>query len=63
MRVLEVEAGILRSPCSGSSTEQVLNHCVSGGREKKNAESERANAEWRKEGRDESMKRGCVFPN
>ena len=59
-----MEAGILRSPCSGSSMEQVLNHCVSGGKEKKECrERERANEEWRKEGRDKSMKTDCVFPN
>ena len=32
----------------------MLNHCASEGREKKNAERERANEEWRKEGRDKN---------
>ena len=48
-----MEAGILRSPCSGSSMEQVLNHCVSGGREKKNAEREREREQMKNGGRKE----------
>lgn len=39
----------------------MLNHCASEGREKKNAETERANEEWRKEGRDKSMKGTVSF--
>ena len=48
-----MEAGILRSPCSGSSMEQVLNHCVSGGKEKKECrerEREQMKNGGRKEG-------------